>query len=49
MNLKKIVKVVINKFVGTGPSFCKKSIYQAVVSQMLRNTALMYSSDKEGN
>ena len=24
MNLKKIVKVVTSKFVGNGPSFCKK-------------------------
>jgi hypothetical protein len=38
--LKKIGKVVTSKFVGTGPSPCKKRIYQAVISQWLRNTAL---------
>ena len=37
MNLK-IGKVFTSKFVGTGPSFYKKIIYRAVVSQMLRNT-----------
>jgi len=36
-------KVVTSKFVGTGPSFYKKKknrIYQAAVSQKLRNTGL---------
>ena len=28
------------KFVGNGPSSYKKSVYQAAVSQRLRNTAL---------
>jgi len=37
MNLKN-VKVVRSTFVGTGPSFYKKSIYRAAVSQRLRNT-----------
>ena len=40
MNLKKIVKVVTSKFVGIGPSFNKKSIYRAAISQRLRNTGL---------
>jgi len=39
MNLTKIVKVFTSKFVGTGPSSYKKRIYQAAVSQKLRNTA----------
>jgi len=39
MNLKKIGKIVMGKFVGTGPSFYKKRIYPAAVSQRLRNTA----------
>ena len=38
--LKKIGKTFTSKFVGTGPSSYKKSIYQAAVSQRLRNTAL---------
>jgi hypothetical protein len=37
--LRKIVKVFTSKFVGTGPSFYKKRIYRAAVSQKLRNTA----------
>ena len=41
--LKKIGKVVTSKFVGAGPSFHKRRIYRAVVSQSLRNTALDYS------
>jgi len=40
MNLKKIGKVFMSKFVGTGPSSYKKRIYRAAVSQRLRNTAL---------
>ena len=40
MNLKKIGKLFRSKFVGTGPSSYKKSIYWATVSQRLRNTAL---------
>jgi hypothetical protein len=40
MNLKKIGMVFMSKFVGTMPSSNKKRIYQAVVSQRLRNTAL---------
>ena len=40
MNLKKIGKVFMSKFVGTGPSSYKKRIYRAVVSQRLRNTGL---------
>ena len=42
MNLKKIGKVFTSKFVGTGPSYYKKRIYRAVVSQRLRNTGLEY-------
>ena len=38
--LKKIGKVFMSKFVGTGPSSYKKIIYQAAVSQKLRNTDL---------
>jgi hypothetical protein len=37
---KKIGKVFMGKFVGTGPSSYEKRIYRAVVSQRLRNTAL---------
>jgi len=40
MSLKKIGKVFMSKFVGTGPSSYKKRIYRAAVSQSLRNTAL---------
>ena len=38
--LKKIGKVFTSKSVGTGLSSCEKRIYQAAVSQRLRNTAL---------
>ena len=38
--LKKIGKVFTSKFAGTGPSSYKKRIYEAAVSQRLRNTAL---------
>jgi hypothetical protein len=38
--LKKIGKLFTSKFVGTGPSFYKKGIYRAAVSQRLRNTVL---------
>jgi len=38
--LKKIEKVFISKFAGTGPSSYKKRIYQAAVSQRLRNNEL---------
>ena len=37
---KKFGKVVMSKFVGTEPSFYKKRIYQAAVSQSLKNTDL---------
>jgi len=40
MNLKKIGKVFTSKFVGTVPSYYKKIIYRAAVSQRLRNTDL---------
>ena len=40
MNLKKIGKVLMSKFVGTGPSSYKKIIYRAMVSQRLRNTVI---------
>jgi len=40
MNLKKIGNVFTSKFVWTGPSFFKKRIYRAAVSQRLRHTAL---------
>ena len=39
--LKKIGKVFMSKFVGTGPSSYKKRIYRAAVSQRLRNTVLV--------
>ena len=42
MNLKKIGKVFTSKFVGTGPSYYKKRIYRAAVSQRLRNSGLEY-------
>jgi hypothetical protein len=38
--LKKNGRVFTSKFVGTGPSSCKKIIYRAAVSQRLRNTGL---------
>jgi hypothetical protein len=38
--LKKIGKVFMSKFVETGPSSYKKRIYQAVVSQRLRNSGI---------
>jgi len=37
---KKIGKVMMSKSVGTGPLSYEKRIYQAAVSQRLRNTAL---------
>jgi hypothetical protein len=40
MNLKKIVKVFTSKFVRTGPLSYEKRIYQAAVSQRLRNTEI---------
>jgi len=39
-NLKKTGNVFTSKFVGTGPSSYKNRIYQAAVSQRLRNTGL---------
>jgi hypothetical protein len=36
--LKKIEKIVKSKFVGNGPSFYKKIIYRAAVSQRLRSS-----------
>ena len=38
--LKEIGKLFTSKFVRTGPSFFKKRIYRAAVSQSLRNTVL---------
>ena len=38
--LKKIGKVFTSKFVGTGPSYYKKRIYRAAVTQRLRNTGV---------
>jgi hypothetical protein len=43
--LKKIGKVFMSKFVGTGPSSYKKRIYRAVVSQRLRDTGLEVNSE----
>jgi hypothetical protein len=37
---KKIGKVLMSKFVGTGLSSYEKRIYRAAVSQRLRNTGL---------
>jgi hypothetical protein len=39
--LKKIGKVFMSKFVGTGPSSYKKRIYRAAVSETLRNTGIV--------
>jgi len=39
---KKIGKVFTSKFVGTGPSSYEKRIYQATVSQRLRNSGLKH-------
>jgi len=47
MNLKKIGKVFTSKFVVTGPSFYKKRIYRAAVSQRLRNTILLGADVKK--
>jgi len=60
VNLKKIGKVFTSKFAGTGPSSYEKRIYQAAVSQRLRNTdvksshysflrLLMLQAKKEGH
>jgi len=40
MNLKKVVKLLTSKSVGTVPSSYEKIIYQATVSQRLINTDL---------
>jgi len=40
MNLKKFGKVFTSKSVGTAPSSYKKKVYQAAVSQRLRNAAI---------
>jgi hypothetical protein len=40
MNLKKIGKVFTSKFIGIGPSLCKKGIYLAAASQRMRNTEI---------
>jgi len=47
VNLKKIGKLFMSKFVGTGPSFYKKRIYRAAVSQRLINTAIAGHEDTE--
>jgi len=44
--LKKIGKVMTSKSVGTGPSSYEERIYQATVSQRLKNTVLRYSTAK---
>jgi hypothetical protein len=41
MNLKKIGKLFMSKFVGTGPSSYKNRIYRAAVSQRVRNKDLV--------
>ena len=46
--LKKNGKVFTSKSVGTGPSSYKKRIYQAAVSQRLRNTGLRHGSAAAG-
>jgi len=48
MNLKQIGTLFTSKFVGTGPSYYKKRIYRAAVSQRLRNTAV-YAPNFDGN
>jgi len=45
--LKKIGKVFTSKFVGTEPSYYKKRIYRAAVSQRLRNTDLDDDDDDD--
>ena len=47
--LKKNGKVFTSKFVGTGPSSYKKRIYQAAVSQRLRNTGINGANYKDFN
>ena len=46
--LKKIGKVFVSKFVGTGPSSYKERIYRAAVSQKLRNTKLEERQKRNG-
>jgi hypothetical protein len=46
MNFKKTGKIMTNTFVGTGPSYYKKRIYRAAVSQRLRNTAVEKTEPK---
>jgi len=49
MNLKKKNgRVFMSNFVGTGPSSYEKRIYQAAVSQGLRNTALKHWTNDKG-
>ena len=43
--LKKNGKVFTSKSVGTGPSSYEKRIYRAAVSQRLRNTDLMVTTN----
>jgi len=47
--LKKNGKVFTSKFVGTGPSSYEKRIYQAVVLQRLRNTAVSDTMVRAGS
>jgi len=42
MNLKKTGKVLKSKSVGTGSLSYEKRIYQAAISQRLRNTVIVY-------
>jgi hypothetical protein len=44
---KKIGKLFMSKFVGTGPLYYEKRIYRAVVSQRLRNTVIYIIQRKE--
>ena len=46
--LQKNGKVFTSKFVGTGPSSYEKRIYQAAVSQSLRNTGVKDGNDGSG-
>ena len=45
--LKKIVKVVTSKLVGTGPSFYKKKYLPGRGLTKLRNTVIDYTKNRE--
>jgi len=43
MNLKKLERYLRVSLLGPGPRLLKKGIYRSAVSQILRNTALVYN------